>query len=233
MKTKRHFLNRSKLRDTIILCSIASAYFFDLTTMSTIAGFLLLGAGSFLHFLAKGILIRNVVLCDKGIYGIVRHPYYLSNYLIDTSFCVLSGSPYLLLLYPFLFFWSYGPTLRDEERLLAAKHGNSFVEGVFAIPQVFPDIGSLKGIKEIFRGFSIKRITWKEIGRITRFCSIGFAIMLLQQLGSDALGSLRRLPYPSALGRNEFLYMTLAVTFYAVSIVLIRISMSRHSRGGI
>ena len=53
----------------------------------------------------------------------VRHPYYLSNFAIDYSFCVLSGNPYLLLIYPFLFFWSYQPTMSEEEHFLHSIHG--------------------------------------------------------------------------------------------------------------
>jgi protein-S-isoprenylcysteine O-methyltransferase Ste14 len=58
----------------------------------------------------------------------VRHPYYLANYLIDTAFCLLSGNSYLLLAYPFLFFWSYGPTFRKEETALKGRHGKRTVD---------------------------------------------------------------------------------------------------------
>ena len=65
-------------------------------------------------------MIRNRVLCTQGAYAVVRHPYYLANYLIDIGFCLASGNVYLVLAYPFLFFWAYGPTLRSEESLLAS-----------------------------------------------------------------------------------------------------------------
>ena len=93
-----------------------------------VIGFCLLAIGCFLHIVAKGVLIRNVVLCNRGIYAVVRHPYYLANYLIDSSLCVLSGNLYLVAAYPFLFFWSYGPTLRKEESFLASKYGDAFHE---------------------------------------------------------------------------------------------------------
>ena len=107
--TNNSFLNRSRLRDLVLLLCFVSALIYKFNTFNVVAGFFLLAVGSFLHMVTKGILIRNVVLSNKGIYGMVRHPYYLANYLVDTSFCILSSNLYLLLVYPFLFFWAYGP----------------------------------------------------------------------------------------------------------------------------
>jgi protein-S-isoprenylcysteine O-methyltransferase Ste14 len=67
------------------------------------AGFAVLAVGSLLHFVVKGVLIRNSVLCKDGIYSVVRHPYYLANYIIDSSFCLITGNMYLVFMYPFLF----------------------------------------------------------------------------------------------------------------------------------
>ena len=92
MKIEKHLLTRSNLRDLIILCCLVSSTIYSNSVATMVFGFFLLAIGCFLHIVAKGILIRNVVLCNRGIYAVVRHPYYLANYLIDCSFCVLSGN---------------------------------------------------------------------------------------------------------------------------------------------
>jgi len=161
--------------------------FTGITTTEIVAGFLVLTAGCVLHLISKGILIRNVVLCDRGIYGFVRHPYYLANYLIDSGFCLLSGSPYLLLVYPFLFFWSYGPTVRKEESFLSARHTDAFDQHSATIPQIFPDRTSLKRWKAALEGFGWRRITWKEWARLTRICALGLLLWLIHEIKIDGL----------------------------------------------
>jgi protein-S-isoprenylcysteine O-methyltransferase Ste14 len=72
----QHLLNRGNLRDVIIVLAIA----FSLAgpepeLISYLVPLGVLTAGCFLHFIVKGQLIRNVVLCTEGTYAIVRHPY--------------------------------------------------------------------------------------------------------------------------------------------------------------
>lgn len=215
-------LTRSNLRDLVLLCCLASALMYGVNNLSIIIGFTLLVGGCFLHMAAKGILIRNVVLTNRGVYGIIRHPYYLANYFIDTSFCVLSGNPYLLLIYPFLFFWAYGPTLRNEEKLLNEKHGDTFLNNSFVIPQVFPDRVSLGGLKKLFEGFSLKRITAKEYSRVARFSSIGFAITLIHELKPEGLSGLKHLLVPTRHDYDEFVFMVVTATFLLFSLIFIK-----------
>jgi hypothetical protein len=214
----------------VLLCCFISAFFFRLSNTNIIVGFFLLAIGCFLHIVAKGILIRNVVLCDEGIYGIVRHPYYLANYVIDTSFCVLSTNPYLLLLYPFLFFWAYGPTLRKEEKYLATQHGEAFMNDSFEIPQVFPDSGSRNGWRRIFEGFSVKRITVKEYSRIAQFLSMSFVILLVHGLKPGGLEGLRHLLLPTKHDYDKFVFLLLAGTLLGISVVLSRIARSKRNK---
>jgi hypothetical protein len=226
MKPKKNRLTRSNVRDVVVLCAFGSSLLYGAGLTTEIIGFCLLGIGCFLHIVAKGQLIRNVVLCNKGIYGIVRHPYYLANYLIDSSFCVLSGNLYLIAAYPFLFFWAYGPTLRKEESFLASKYGNSFENDSFTIPQLFPDRDSLTRWRDLFEGFSIKRISLKERARITRFCACGFAIMLLHAVD---LHQLQYLFHPTRTNYEAFAFMLLATAFLFVSIIFILIDRSHGS----
>ncbi|MGD0233882.1 MAG: hypothetical protein ABSC55_05015 [Syntrophorhabdales bacterium] len=229
MKTEKNLLTRSNVRDIVVLFSFASSVICRSSTTTMVIGFCLLAIGCFLHIVAKGILVRNVVLCNRGIYAVVRHPYYLANYLVDSSLCVLSGNLYLVAAYPFLFFWSYGPTLRKEENFLASKYGDEFLNDSFNTPQVFPDRASLKDWRRLFEGFSIRRITLKECSRITRFCSLGFAIMLIHTV---RIGSLRGLSYlfrPTRNDYGEFSFMLLAAVFFFLSLIFML--MDRNHRG--
>jgi len=214
------FLTRSGLRDAVLLLSAASAFFYPLTPVATGAAFFLLLLGSFMHFLTKGVLIRNEVLCRDGIYGIVRHPYYLANYLVDSSFCVFSGNAYLLLLYPFLFFWSYGPTFRKEERTLTEMHGEASVAYMLSTPPVFPDRRSVRGARPL-AGFSWRRISGKEVARITRFYAVALLILVIHRRppGEVGLGFVRT---PGTL-----VLLALSALLYAAGLVILKL---RHRR---
>jgi len=223
-QTIKNFLTRSNLRNLVLLLSLTSGAFYSIREEGMLIGFLLLAVGCFLHLLSKGVLIRNVVLSRKGIYGIIRHPYYLSNYLIDSSFCVLSGNPYLLLVYPFFFFWAYGPTLRKEEAYLSSKHDNIVTKYTSEIPQIFPDQASFNQWKTFFEGFCMERITRKECGRIARFCSSGLLIALIQEIKADGLSVLTDLIHPTWHDCDEFLFALLAITCYLAGLVLIKMT---------
>jgi hypothetical protein len=183
----RNLLNRGNLRDAVVLISAGSALLFPIDLATAIAGFTVLVAGGALHVLTKGVLIRNEVLCAEGVYAIVRNPYYLSNYLIDSSFCLLSGNIYLLFLYPFLFFWAYRPALKKEETLLYSIYGATFAKYVAETPQVFPSAGAVGKLRQLFAGFSQKRLTANEFKRMFRYAGIGCFIMLLRDISDEGL----------------------------------------------
>ena len=223
-------VTRSILRDIVLCACCASALFWPAGTGSVVTGFALLVIGSLLHVLSKGILVRNTVLCDEGIYGFVRHPYYLANYLVDSGFCVLSGNEYLLLIYPFLFFWAYGPTLRKEEALLGSLHEAAFARHSSRVPQVFPDRASLRGWRTVLDGFSWRRVTWKESGRIARFYSLGFLILLIHELRVDGFAGLRDIVRPTRMDYDETLSAALVVLLYGASWLFL--SRSKKARRG-
>jgi protein-S-isoprenylcysteine O-methyltransferase Ste14 len=184
---KSKWLHRGRLRDVVVVLCVASAFSFPLTTTARCVAFALLATGCSLHLLAKGQLIRNVTLCTEGAYAIVRHPYYLANYLIDASFCLLSGNVYLMFLYPFLFFWAYGSTLREEAARLASLHAEAFDAYRETVPEVFPDRASLTRLAALFRRFSCRRVSSGEIKRVLRFGFIGTLIALVQDVGVQGL----------------------------------------------
>lgn len=213
----------------LVLCFI-SAPFCRTNDFDVIVGLTLLFTGSLLHVVAKGTLVRNVVLTTAGVYGMVRHPYYLANYLVDISFCTLSGNLYLVLAYPFLFFWAYGPTIRSEEDYLTTQHGYSFISYSLRTPQIFPDRDSLEKWRNLCMGFSWKRVTVREWSRIARFLSIGFSLVLLHELKEENLEGLRDLIFPSRHDYDEFVFLMIAVVLFALSFILMRLA-HKHPQG--
>jgi len=192
MKKQRHnekpkWLHRGRLRDVVIILCVVSVFVFPLNTAMLCVALVLLALGCVLHVVVKGQLVRNVVLCTEGTYSIVRHPYYLANYLIDTSFCLLSGNVFLVVLYPFLFFWAYGSTLREEELRLAAIHGDDYEAYLARVPQIFPNATVFAGLRTIGRGFSWRRVSSGEIKRLLRFVFVGTLLVLLQHLRPEGL----------------------------------------------
>lgn len=218
-KKTRALLNRGNLRDTIFIISVASSLVWGVDTTRLCISLLLLTIGSALHFITKGILIRNVVLCKDGTYGIVRHPYYLANYLIDSSFCLLSGNIYLLLIYPFLFFWAYGPTFKEEEKTLTSIHGAAYVQYSLEVPQVLPNGQSIKTWKNMGGGFSKKRITAKEMSRLTRFWGMATLLMLVHDLSEEGLKELIFFSHPR--DQDGLLYLGLFFCLFTASFFIL------------
>jgi len=217
--TERSIISRSNLRDLIIVLSVVSSFFYDTSIYGIVVAALMISLGCFLHFVTKGVLIRNTVLCRTGIYSIVRHPYYLSNYLIDNSLCLVSGNPYLLVIYPFLFFWAYGLTLRKEERLLGSIYNNTYFDYSVEIPQIFPDPKSLKNASSIFNGFSTKRITVKECSRIIRFCAVFIFIILVHHLKDKFIFSTRFLKEIEGIDK---ILALIIIILYILSVLLLK-----------
>lgn len=186
-----------------------------------IFGFVVLALGCFLHVVSKGVLIRDVVLCDKGIYSLVRHPYYLANYLIDVSFCLLSGNIFLVLAYPFLFFWAYGPTIRKEEKVLLAGHHDSFMRDSMEIPQVFPDRSSVQNLRSFFIGFSFHRVTLKECARIMKFVGTGTLLLFIHQAKLDGFNGDFASIVPTGPYYSEFWFGIVTVLLYAGSFLFL------------
>ena len=175
---RKPFLNRGNLRNVIIGAALISAVFCSLTWVNLIVSLILFTAGSLLSFITKGILVRDTVLCEKGVYRICRHPYYLANFIIDISLCLLSGNIYLVMAYPFLFFWAYGPTLKKEESFLSRKFARQSPDYLLEHPQILPSPTSDFFLGEIIHEFSWKRISPNQITRHLRFCTMIMTLII-------------------------------------------------------
>lgn len=215
---EQHLLNRGNLRDVIIVLAI----FFSLAGHETelISDLVPLGVltvGCFLHFIVKGQLIRNVVLCADGAYAIVRHPYYLANFLIDCAFCLLSQNFYLIFAYPFLFFWAYGPHIRQEEQKLAYFHSEQYYIYCTTVPQIFPDSNSIRNFKKLLKNTSFSRITSNEITRISRFVAVATFIILCREIKTDGWEEL--IFWRTPIDYDSFLMVSLSLLLFPYSLI--------------
>ena len=180
------WLNRGNTRDVVLVLCVASVVLTPHPGWQAIPAAILLAAGTALHVLVKGTLIRNQMLCRMGPYRLARHPYYLANYLVDCSFCLLTANPYLLTLLPFLFFWGYGPSLRSEEARLWELHPGDHARFMGDTPQLFPDGTDRPSLRTLWAVFSVRRMTANELRRVVRFWGV-FAGLLALQWGMAAI----------------------------------------------
>jgi protein-S-isoprenylcysteine O-methyltransferase Ste14 len=187
---KERLLTRGNLRDIVVILALVSAWFYPIENSRIIVGIVILTIGTIFHFITKCTLIREVVLCNKGIYRVCRHPYYLSNFIVDISFCLLSGNVYLVLAYPFLFFWAYGPTFVKEESFLHGRYPEQYLEFLLGTPQVLPCKNSWVPWSEIVEYFSLQRLTAKQIVRMLRFWTVSMFILLVHEVGAKGVSSL-------------------------------------------
>jgi len=225
MKENKFKFNRGNLRDLIIILAVGSAFLFPVHYSLIIASLVLMAIGTTLHVVTEATLVRNRVLCTEGVYRICRHPYYLSNFVVDMSLCLLSGNIYLVMIYPFLFFWAYGPTLKFEEGKLADIHGEMVHEYLLKTPQIFPTFGSFVGIRDIIKETSFSRISPNEWVRISRFWAVGMAMVVAHEIGfhREQLLSFKTLYW------DTIIFSGLAILLLISNIVLRLMAKSRTS----
>lgn len=135
---------------------------------TTGSGLLLLGAA--LHFWSKGCLTRNWPLTTCGPYWLVRHPFYLANFVVDEGICVLSGNLWLVVLYTVGFLLVYIPTIRKEEAFLASAHADAYLTYSRRVPALIP--------YRLHKVFGTQGFAWanirreQEISRLLRILAI-------------------------------------------------------------
>jgi len=82
----------------------------------------------------------------------------------------------------------------------------------------------------IFDGFSWRRVTWKETGRVARFFSLAFFILLIHEVRADGLAGLWDIVRPTRMDYHESLSAALTVLLYGASWLLISRSKKVHRR---
>jgi hypothetical protein len=103
----------------------------------------LLGAGVavpglLLRAWAAGCVHKDVVLCTRGPYALLRHPLYAGTFLLGLGLATASGRLVVFAPFPFLFLWTYGRTVRAEERNLARRFGTEYADYRTRVPAFLP-----------------------------------------------------------------------------------------------
>jgi protein-S-isoprenylcysteine O-methyltransferase Ste14 len=80
-------------------------------------------------------------LNTTGIYSIVRHPLYLSNFVIWAGIAMLPHSALLTIICVFAFFLNYERIIIAEEAFLSEKFGDEFTQWAEKTPALIPKRG--------------------------------------------------------------------------------------------
>jgi protein-S-isoprenylcysteine O-methyltransferase Ste14 len=155
-----------------------------------IAGALLVAGAVALRVAAKGVLVRKTTLTQGGVYGLVRHPFYLANLLGAVGTFLLAGplgaavaATWLVVALPI-----YAVTIAGEEAGLARLFPDEFTRYAASVPALLPT--RLRGA-----GPSA-RVTWtnlraeREPPRLMRFVAGAAAVAALTFDGPAAVVAL-------------------------------------------
>lgn len=226
-------LYRGNFRNVIILLSLGAILIKPDPNPTRLAiGAGIVALGSLIHLLIKGQLVRNVIICNEGFYGVVRHPYYFANFVIDSGFCVLSSNEIVLYAFPFLFFWAYGPAINNEEKYLEDIHGQAYRDFRAKVPQILPSTGCYKLIPQILRNFTFSRITSQEVKRLLRLAASTTLLVFLNTALSLDLQTLKSWPPHSRTHLLAAISGGLTVLLFLVALCVPRKPRPRPQDGG-
>jgi len=155
-----------------------------------VGGAALVVVAAALRVLAKGVLVRKTTLTTGGVYGVVRHPFYLANLLgAFGTFCIAGalgavvGAAWLVLATPI-----YVATIRGEETALARLFPAEFSEYAARVRALVPGIPP--------RGRPTTRVTWtnlvaeREPPRLLRVLAAALAVQGLTLSGAASTACL-------------------------------------------
>lgn len=101
-------------------------------------GTVLVALGMAVRIWAAGLLQKGSELCTSGPYRFVRHPLYLGSALGALGFCVMARSLWawavVLPMFMAIYLWQVG----EEERSLAAAHGEAHAAWARQVPMLLP-----------------------------------------------------------------------------------------------
>lgn len=142
-------VDRSRLRYWLV---VSGVFLIDAAPGPFASGTALLLAGMALHLWAKGTLEQNRILAQGGPYRWVRHPFYLSNALIDLGLCFMINRGAVFAVYFIFWFIGYSRAIEREERRLAKEFGETFRQYRAETPCFFP--WKIPGPRGNAQGFS-------------------------------------------------------------------------------
>lgn len=176
--------HRGGVRPWLISIGLAAALLLGTaSTRSIAAGTCLLLLSMLIQFWSKGCLHQNQEVTQSGPYRFVRHPFYLSNLLLDAGIAAMSGFLPLILLAPLWWFAVYVPAVRSEERHLRSLFGEQYVRYMVRVPMLLPLARPLPRREGGF-DWKSRNILATETPRAIRYLSYPLAFLLAMQLFS-------------------------------------------------
>jgi protein-S-isoprenylcysteine O-methyltransferase Ste14 len=82
--------------------------------------------------------MKAPMLTTTGLYGHVRNPLYLGNFLTLVGLACLTGQSFVVLFVAIVVYTQYYFVIRAEEAFLAREHGESFRDFVASVPRFIP-----------------------------------------------------------------------------------------------
>lgn len=223
-------------RPFVLLISLAFSAFFHLTAKGQTAGFSLLALALFLPLSLKGDDPVTNASPSNGranpLRAVVRCRPYLVDRLLEYAFCVLSGNPYLILIYPLFCGWSYW--MSPIRRVLALEGRQKLLQGCgWEMPAILPNLTSLHSWGEAFRNFCRRSVGWKESADIARLLSLSFLVALIHTIGDDGFVSVfHDAIHPTLEDCDEFFFALFVILLFAASLVFSGMA-NRAPRAGV
>lgn len=155
-----------------------------------VAGGVLVAASAALRVAAKGVLVRRTTLTQGGVYGVVRHPFYLANLVGAVGTFLLAGPLGAVLAVAWIAaaIPIYAVTIAGEEACLARLYPDEFARYAATVPALVP--------RRLRRGGPPTPVTWanlraeREPPRLLRFVAGAAAVAALTFGGTAAVVAL-------------------------------------------
>lgn len=192
----------------------------DMDPLATSLGLLLAASGEIIRCLTIGLVYivrggrggrvyaKNLV--TEGIYAHTRNPMYVGNLLLALGFCLMYGSPWMLLfVFPF-FLLVYISIVFEEERFLRENFGEQYEEYLRNTNRFLP---RLRGLTETMKQhqFDWKKVITKEYGTLFGFLMGAYLVLMIKY--RYLIGPVGILGHPGLI----VLLMTPFFVFYGVA----------------
>lgn len=163
LQVQRSFLEFLKFiigRNRILLSFLAGLsflYFATPTPASILVGVPFVLIGEIIRTWASGFIKKGTELAQEGPYSFTRNPLYLGNFFIGLGFSLMTGNFYLLALFLTVFCLLYTVTIKNEEKRLLRKFGETFLVYKRSVPVFFPRLS--------FPRFAMRDFDWRLVRR--------------------------------------------------------------------